>query len=248
MRKILEKLKDTKLALRCLREGTTLLEAQNTEAADFDDTWLIESKDLKWSFPIVARAIRKRQTKLVIYEPQKAEVFCGIQGDYANREYCEKNGIEVTPFPTQGGALVCNKGDLLIIFIHPCKNGEFRFLDFIKPRIINYLANYVGAENITTPNNDIEVNGKKISGSSTAYKMGSTMESLFINGVNNNTNLEAVGHKGKAREVTGLAEHGIDISEFKNWIIKTIQNAFNLHCKRPKGKGKGRRPRGKADE
>ena len=245
MKNLYGKIKNAKLSFKCLKEGNELLESQNTEASDFDGQFLIESKDLKWSFPIVARAIRKRQAKLVIYEPQKAEVFCGMQGDYVNREFCEKSGITVTPFPTQGGALVCNKGDLLIIFIHPCKNGEFRFLDFIKPRIINYLANYVGAENITTPNNDIEVNGKKISGSSTAYKMGSAMESLFINGVNNKTNLEAVGHKGKAREVTGLAEHGIDVQEFRTWIIETTQKAFNQCCERHKKRGKSKKQRGK---
>ena len=144
---ILDKIKGTNAALRCYREGVELLEAQNTDIKDFDNQFLIESKDLVWSFPFVARAIKKRQTKLILLEPQKAEVFAGMQGDYINREYCEKNNIRITPFPIQGGAAVCNKGDLLLICIHPIKKG-LKFLDYLKPKIIEYLTN-AGIENVT---------------------------------------------------------------------------------------------------
>ena len=246
--KIFEKFKGAKLKLRCLREGNELLEAQNTEAKDFDDKWLIESKDLKWSFPIVARAIRKRQEKLIVYEPQEAQVFCGIQGDYANREYCEKNNIKVTPFPTQGGALVTNKGDMLFMFIHPLKVGEFDFLKFIKPRIIQYLANYVGIENITTPGNDIEIHGKKISGSSASIKMGARMESIFITGNPvNKEMMESVGHKGKVRELTSLAENGIDINEFRCYVIEQTQRAALIR-RNNREEGKGRKYKNKSKQ
>ena len=85
---IFDKIKSGKAALRCYREGVELLASQNTDVKDFDNQFLIESKDLTWSFPFVARAIKKRQTKLVFLEPQKPEVFAGINGDYLNREYC----------------------------------------------------------------------------------------------------------------------------------------------------------------
>ena len=230
MKFLQDKIKGTKLAMRCLREGNELLEAQDTEAKDFDDQWLIESKDLKWSFPMVARAIRHKQTKLVVYEPQKSEVFAGIQGDYADRDYCKKNKIEVTPFPTPGGALVTNKGDLLFIYIRPNKKGAFQFLEFVRPLIASYLL-YTLSEagvkgELTMSGNDIEVNGKKLSGSSTAHKMGAVMESIFVSGVNNQATLEAVGHKGKPREITSLTELGINVQDFRDWIIEATRNAY----------------------
>ena len=224
--KFLDKVKGAKMAMRCLREGNELLEAQDTEAKDFDGQWLIESKDLRWSFPMVARAIRHKQTKLVVYQPQKSEVFCGIQGDYIDREYCQKNKIEVVPFPTQGGAAVMNKGDLMFIFIRPNKKGTFHFLDHIKPLIADYITKHVKDAEVTMPGNDIEVNGKKISGSSTAHKMGAVMESIFISGVNSKKNLEAIGHKGKKREVTSLKELGIDIKGFRDWLVDTVKNVY----------------------
>ena len=223
---LFDKIKGTKNALRCYREGLELLAAQKTDVKDYDDKFLIESQDLTWSFPFVARAIKKRQTKLILLEPQKAEVFAGISGDYINREYCEKNDIRITPFPTQGGALVCNKGDILLICIHPMKG--FKFLEFIKPEIRNYLANHTCM--IEMPGNDIEVNGKKLSGSTISYRMGMVIEGLFINGSGDHSNLDAVGHKGKPREVIGLSDFGIDVKEFRDWLIDTIQKA---HEERP---------------
>ena len=224
MKTLFDKLKGTKAALRCYRECVELLEAQNTELKDFDDKWLIESKDFKWSFPITARAIKRMQLKLIVLEPQKAQVFCGINADYINREYCEKNDIEIVPFPTQGGAAVCNKGDILLIFMIPKKKGRFRFLEAIKPQIIKYLSEHINGSSIATSGNDIEVNGKKLSGSSTALKMGVVIESIFISGVNNQNNLDAVGHKGRKRAITSITELGINLKDFREWIVKTIQN------------------------
>ena len=226
MKHFYDKIKGARLAMRCLREGNELLEAQDTEAKDFDDQWLIESKDLKWSFPMVARAIRHRQTKLVLYEPQKAEVFTGIQGDYIDREYCEKNKIEVVPFPTQGGAAVMNKGDLMFIFIRPNKKGVFHFLDYIKPLIADYITEHVKDAVVTMPGNDVEVNGKKLSGSSTSHRMGSVTEGIFISGVSGKKNLDAIGHKGKKREVTSLKELGIDRRDFRDWLVDTVKNVY----------------------
>ena len=226
MKHFYDKIKGAKLAMRCLREGNELLEAQDTEAKDFDDQWLIESKDLKWSFPMVARAIRYKQTKLVVYEPQKAEVFTGIQGDYIDRDYCKKNKIEVVPFPTQGGAAVMNKGDLMFIFIHPNKKGAFQFLEYVKPMIATYLEGHLPDAEITMPGNDIEVNGKKLSGSSISHKMGSVTEGIFISGVNSKKTLDAIGHKKGKREVTSLKELGIDGQEFKEWLIDKMRAAL----------------------
>ena len=227
MKHFYDKIKGAKLAMRCLREGNELLEAQDTEAKDFDDQWLIESKDLRWSFPMVARAIRYRQLKLTVYEPQKAEVFCGMQGDYINRDYCEKNKIEVVPFPTQGGATAVNKSDLMFIFIIPNKKGRYHFLEHIMPKIAEYISTHTKDAEAVISGNDIEVNGKKILGSSTAHKMGVVIESFFISGVNSKKNLDAIGHKNKKREVTSLKELGINTQEFKNWLIDQIGGALN---------------------
>ena len=231
MKHFYDKIKSAKLAMRCLREGSELLEAQDTEAKDFDGQWLIESKDLKWSFPMVARAIRHRQTKLVVYEPQKSEVFTGIQGDYIDRDYCEKNKIEVVPFPTQGGAAVMSKGDLMLIFVRPNKKGTFHFLDFVMPKIVEYITEHVKDSEASISGNDIEVNGKKLSGSSISHKMGSVTEGIFISGVNGKKNLDAIGHKKGKREVTSLKELGIDAKEFKKWLLGEVEKKVN----HPKG-------------
>ncbi|MCL2093040.1 MAG: hypothetical protein FWH12_02490 [Treponema sp.] len=244
MKSIFDKLKGTKNVLKSYREGLELLEAQSIEAKDFDDTFVIESKDIKWSFPIVARAIKKRQTKLIVYEPQGPEVFCGMQGDYVNREYCEKNGIAITPFPTQGGALVCDKGDLLLVFIHPARSGEFKFLDHVKSLILQSLPSSIPIEEITMPGNDILVQGKKLSGSTTTVRHGSIIESIFINGVNSQKHLEAVGHKaGKLREVISLTELGRNPEEFRTMLIELTVESYGLHnhYKKEKGKGKNRK-------
>ena len=222
--KIFDKIKGTKAALRCYREGLELLAAQKTDIEDFDFQFIIESQDLVWSFPFVARAIKKRQTKLILLEPQKAEVFAGMHGDYINREYCEKNGIRITPFPTQGGAAICNKGDILLICIHPMKG--LKFLEFIKPKIIDLLKDVgKGIDSITAPGNDIEVNGKKLSGSSTSFRMGMVIEGLFINGSGDHNHLDAIGHKGKKREVTNLTDLGIKLKDFRKWLVETMQKA-----------------------
>ena len=223
MKKLFDKIKGAKNAMRCYREGVELLAAQNTDVKVFDDKFLIESKDLVRSFPFVARAIKKRQTKLIFLEPQKAEVFAGMHSDYIDREYCEKNGIRITPFPTQGGAAVCNKGDILLICIHPMKSG-FKFLEFIKPEIIGWLTK-AGIENITAQGNDIEVNGKKLSGSSISYRMGMVIEGIFINGSGNHNHLDAIGHKGKKREVTSLIDLGINLKDFRKWLVETTEEA-----------------------
>ena len=228
MKHFYDKIKGAKMTLRCLREGNELLEAQDTEAKDFDGQWLIESKDLRWSFPMVARAIRYRQLKLTVYEPQKAEVFCGMQGDYIDRDYCEENKIEVVPFPTQGGATAVNKGDLMFIFVIPNKKGRYQFLEHVMPAIAAYILQHSPPETtVEIKGNDIEVNGKKILGSSTAHKMGVVIESFFISGVNGKKNLDAIGHKSKKREVTSLKELGINTQEFKNWLIDLIGRALN---------------------
>ena len=223
---ILEKLKGAKNVMRCYREGVELLASQNTDIKDFDDKFLIESQDLTWSFPFVARAIKKRQTKLILLEPQKPEVFAGMQGDYINREYCEKNDIRITPFPTQGGAVLVNKGDILLICIHPMKKGAF--LDFIQPKIMNYLADQNGVKFVSQKGNDIMVNGKKLSGASTSYRMGMVTEGIFINGVDNK-DIDVLGHKGKKREVISLDGLAVDLKAFRKWLIETVNEWEHKH-------------------
>ena len=243
--KFLDKISSAKMAFKCLKEGEALLAAQNIEASDYDDQWLIESKDFAWSFPFFARAIKKGMDKLIVLEPQKPEVYCGIQADYANREYCEKNNISVVCFPTQGGAIFCNKGDMLLIFAHKNRVGEFQFLDFIKPRIVHYLKNVLPNSVIVTPNNDIEIDGRKVSGSTTASKFGSLLESIVIFGVNSSEHVNALGHKGKIREVAGLSDFGIDLTEFRTWLLDSIRHGYENHGirreRRSKRRSKGRK-------
>ena len=116
--------------------------------------------------------------------------------------------------------MVCDKGDILLICIHPIKSNV-KFLDFIQPKIMNYLADQKGVKFVSQKGNDIEVNGKKLFGSSTSYRMGMVTEGLFINGVSKK--IDAIGHKGKKREIVSLSGLGIDLKDFRKWLIETVK-------------------------
>ena len=244
MMKFLEKIKTTKDALKCLREGNEILEAQNVDVTDYDDQFLIESKDFAWSFPMAARAIKKRQTKLICLEPQRLEMYAGTGGDYANRDYCVKNNIPITPFPTPGGAILVNKGDILLIFFTKYSVGMFPFLDYLKPRIAHYLKNICPDAEVTMPNNDIEIDGKKISGSSKTMKFGTQIESIFFSGVNSTDHVKNLGHKDKNRELAGLTDFGINLEDFKKYVLELITSGMEANeVHREKSKRRGNKPR-----
>ena len=65
-----------------------------------------------------------------------------------------------------------------------------------------------------------------MSGSSTARKMGSVTEGIFVTGVNGKKTLDAIGHKGKKRETTSLKEFGIDRQGFRDWLVDAVENVY----------------------
>jgi len=222
---ILNKIKTTKLSLKVLKDGNALLKSHDTGAKDFDDQWLVRSHDMVYSFPITVRAIMKGQDKFLIHTSNKVQVFYGLQGEYFNREYCESNNIPMTPFPTQGGAVIFSHGDLAMSFITKNTGYLYNWLGYIRPKIVEYIQRY-GVDCVTLQNNDILCGGKKISGASTTVKRGVTLESLFIAANNNQEFVDGIGHKDSQRQVCGLTDFGIDPQEFAEWLINETEEFY----------------------
>ena len=63
---MLSKINSIKESYALYKEGVKILEEQDVNVKDYDNQFAIYSKDMAWSFPFVARAVKLKQNKLIV--------------------------------------------------------------------------------------------------------------------------------------------------------------------------------------
>ncbi|MCS7098417.1 MAG: lipoate--protein ligase family protein [Candidatus Methanomethyliaceae archaeon] len=164
--------------------------------------------------------------------------------DVVDMEFCKNQGIEIVRRITGGGAVIHTEGELTYSFIVKddesivSRDIEESYKQICSP-IINALKK-LGLNANFRPINDIEVEGRKISGNAQTRRFGAVLQHGTILISLNYNLLRALkidvekfkdkGVKDVSKRVTTLKELGIEISreQLSNALIIEFEKSFNM--------------------
>ena len=113
---------------------------------------------------------------MMLWQNAPSVILGKSQSAYAevDLDYAKERGIRIVRRITGGGAVYHDAGNLNYTYISPDTEGRtLDFAEFSKP-IIQALAS-LGVNAVLTGRNDLEVNGKKISGNAQYHRGGKTL-------------------------------------------------------------------------
>ena len=156
-----------------------------------------------------------------------------------NLSYCNDNNIKVVRRLTGGGAVYHDNGNLCYTIIAPYEKGENHYQKFTAP-VIDYLKTLGITANLSG-RNDIEIDGKKISGNAqTVYKdrimhHGTILFNADLTVLSKALNpsklkVESKGIKSVRSRVANISEYlktPMDINEFKKGLSNSILKSFS---------------------
>jgi lipoate-protein ligase A len=112
----------------------------------------------------------------MLWQNASSVILGKSQSAYAevDLDYARAHGIRIVRRITGGGAVYHDEGNLNYTYISPAtEGGTLDFAAFSKP-IVEALAS-LGVNAVLTGRNDLEVNGKKISGNAQYHRGGRTL-------------------------------------------------------------------------
>jgi len=182
-------------------------------------------------------AVAGRKEQLICGTADKPFVAYGGEGFLFNRRYCRENNITVlhSPVAVSGGTVVFSAGDLNFSFV--TKDLQADWLGSVRQGICEYLAGK--GLNATVDNNDILIDGKKVSGGSAGTQGGMRVESIFIAVISSAELIEKICLKKRIKQPTYLQEYGITAQEIQDTVINlTKRYMSNPPKKQEKPNGK----------
>ncbi|HEX7065765.1 MAG TPA: lipoate--protein ligase [Bacillales bacterium] len=185
----------------------------------------------------ILKHLDPEETYLFFYSMEPSIIIGKNQNtlEEINTEYVRENAVNVVRRLSGGGAVYNDEGDLSFSFITKDDGKSFHNYEKFTEPVIRALRK-LGVNAELSGRNDIEVNGKKVSGNaqfSTKGRMFSHGTLMFDVNLDNveaalNPNPEKIKSKGVKSvrsRVTNIREHlaeDMDIHEFKKTLLKFI--------------------------
>ena len=182
--------------------------------------------------------LKEREESFIYLWVNSPSVIVGVNQNTigeVNLSFTEEKGIKVVRRLTGGGAVYHDENNLNYMVIAPYKEGEHDFKRFASP-VIEYLRS-LGLNAKFSGRNDIEIDGKKISGNAQTVYNGRVLHHgtlLFKTDINmlsnalkeNKLKIESKGIKSVRSRVTNISEclgEKLTFSEFKNGLINEFK-------------------------
>jgi len=182
-------------------------------------------------------AVAGKKKRLICGTADKSLVTYGGDGFLFNRQYCRENNITVlhSPVAVRGGTVVINAGDLTFNFVTADLQSDW--LGAVRQGICEYLIGK--GLNATVDNNDILIDGKKVSGGNAGTQGGIRVESIFIAVVSSAELIEKICLKKRTKQPTSLKEYGVTAKEIQDAVINLTKRYMSeLPKKQEKPHGK----------
>lgn len=194
----------------------------------------------------ITDAVADKREQLVCGYVDKTFVAIGNSAAGFNADYCRGNGITVlhSPNPVMGGAVIFSAGDLTFSYITKDLNSDW--IGAAQKGICDYLTKKGFTAAIDK--NDVLIDGKKISGSSSGTQGGMRVESMFIAVVSSAELVEKICLKKSGKKPTALQEYNINAKEVQDAVIGLTKRYMSAsECKKRKNRkeNESAKPRGK---
>ena len=160
----------------------------------------------------------KGHTGCVIHIADKPCVWTGVYKDTFDRTECEKRDLYIGQGQYLGGTIVCSKEDVSVCYTSLEKEG-------FAERIYNATLKWLKSKNInvTTDNNDILADGKKVFSWGRASVITGYTQTVVHYSVNVDLDLIKTICKKPMEKIPGaLSEYGITAKDCENIIMEVL--------------------------
>ncbi|HET7628858.1 MAG TPA: lipoate--protein ligase [Bacillales bacterium] len=185
----------------------------------------------------ILRHLDPNETYLMFYSMEPSIIVGKNQNtmEEINAEFVRENAVNVVRRLSGGGAVYNDEGDLSFSFITKDDGDGFQNFEKFTEPVIRALKK-LGVDATLTGRNDIEVNGKKVSGNAQfamkgrMFSHGTLLFDVNLDNVDkaltpNPEKYESKGVKSVRSRVTNIREHldrDMDIDEFRKELLKAI--------------------------
>ena len=156
----------------------------------------------------------------VIHIAKKPNVWTGVYENTFDRNECEKRGLYVGKGQYLGGTIVCSKEDVSVCYTSLEKEG---FAERIHDATLKWLK--AKNINVTTDNNDILADGKKVFSWGRASAASGYTQTVVHYSVNIDLDLiKTICKKPMEKTPGALSDYGVAAEECEAVIMEALTN------------------------